>query len=901
MGSNNLSSTVYKFVVRWLFSTNHKDIGTLYLIFAAIAGIAGTVLSLYIRATLASPNSDFLDYNYHLYNVIVTGHAFIMVVRCRKVRCSISLVLILYGYMDRWLTEKMNKVFRDVSMPSSQIHLDIKVCWVSETECNKALSNNGMTQTISYQNTKLSMQLSTRQENPQTESLIDSNGKRRTTTWRATSNNFVIKETIPSTRGFSSAYGAGSNVSNIRRLCHFSRLYSSKLLKPNYSTRSFTGVVDTSLTKEVNAEVSYLPVVYKNNTKKPQVTEVILNIEVSKNKEQSTHISVKKVLYSEICDMDFLKRGLARLKSNKSPGVDGFIKADITDEKLRKLLKDLKVQKYQPKPNKRIPISKPGGGVRYLGIASAIDKVVQGTILELLTPIVEPLFHEQSFGFRPKRGCHDALKYVKYYWQNVTWVINVDIEKCFDRINHEILLEKLSDYMDQSSVELVGKLCKAGYVEFGYLGDPFLASEGIPQGSLISPLLCNIYLHSFDEFVVKSLIPTYTKGNTRAGNLEYKREHHLNAEDLKFLQVYPELDKSLKKLKHKRALDKNLSRTDKFDPNFSRLYYVRYADDFMLGYVGSKMQANEIYKAVVDHLSDQLKFTCNVNKTSILHSTNYVKYLGTLIRWEKSFRRNSKEPCDLITSSRIISMNRPSLTAPVEDLFERMVLKKYGVRRASNSKIVRATSFREITAQDSHVIVQKFNNIIRGILNYYSFVSYRSKLWKIIDTYRKSCALTLADKLKLRTAAQVFQKFGRNLTIKNNVGKEIASLNAWPSTLKTNGKFNMKKPNMDFGLLIREIDNYSGTFKNSSQLGKVCEFEGCRTIESLELHHINPMVNAQRKDLSSAAKIILARKKKVVTLCRKHHMELHARKIFKQNDKAKKRAEFSPLDDVIKL
>jgi cytochrome c oxidase subunit 1 len=84
MNASILKNNIFNFIVRWFFSVNHKDIGTLYLIFSAISGIAGTILSLYIRANLAHPNSNFLDYNYHLYNVFVTGHAIIMVVRFKK-------------------------------------------------------------------------------------------------------------------------------------------------------------------------------------------------------------------------------------------------------------------------------------------------------------------------------------------------------------------------------------------------------------------------------------------------------------------------------------------------------------------------------------------------------------------------------------------------------------------------------------------------------------------------------------------------------------------------------------------------------------------------------------------------------------------------------------------------
>jgi len=467
----------------------------------------------------------------------------------------------------------------------------------------------------------------------------------------------------------------------------------------------------------------------------------------------------------------------------------------------------------------------------------------------------------------------------------VTWVISVDVEKFFDKINQDLLLEKLKIYLDQSSVELIGKLCNAGYVTYGNLSDIQNTSEGVPQGSLISPLLSNIYLHAFDKFVVENLIPQYTKGIKRAPNLEYKRKHELDSQDKKILEVYPELKKALKNVKHKRILNSGLSRTNKDDPNFRRLYYTRYADDFILGFVGPKIEAQAVYKEVTTYLQEELKLTCNDKKTAISHGSNTIKYLGTLIRWQKKELRYQKEPGETESSLRVIPYNRPLLTAPIKDIFERMVKKGYATWRRSQKALIRPTSFRNITAQEEHVIVQKFNSIIRGILNYYAFVSIKSQLWKIVDAFRKSCALTLADKLRLKTAAQVFQKFGRSLSIKNKLGKEIASLSAFPTTLKTTGTFKLKKESVSLIDLFRNIDNSSGTFATSIQLGVICEYEGCTKTTGLELHHINPMVSSKRRDLSSAAKILLARERKVVTLCKKHHMELHERRLFKPNKK----------------
>lgn len=190
----------------------------------------------------------------------------------------------------------------------------------------------------------------------------------------------------------------------------------------------------------------------------------------------------------------------------------------------------------------------------------------------------------------------------------------------------------LSEYMDQSCVELIRKLIKVGYVEIHDLNHRALGSlSDIPQGSILSPLLCNIYMNRLDEFIVNSLIPIYTRGKVRAENLEYKKSKYITAADKKFIKAFPELEEAIKKAKHNRVIKAGITRTVRDDPMFNRMYYVRYADDFLIGFVGSKIEARNIYKAVTNFLKNELHFKCNESKSSITHGSVSTKFLGTNI------------------------------------------------------------------------------------------------------------------------------------------------------------------------------------------------------------------------------------------------------------------------------
>ena len=304
----------------------------------------------------------------------------------------------------------------------------------------------------------------------------------------------------------------------------------------------------------------------------------------------------------------------ATTKGSTGDTVDG-----MSLEKVQTIIDLLKQEKYHWTPVRRVEIPKPKGGTRPLGIPCWSDKLLQEVLRELLEAYYEPRFSEHSHGFRPKRGCHTALSEIQKTWKGTVWFIEGDISKCFDSFDHELMLEILrKDIHDGRLIRLIEYLLKAGYMEDWRYHETL---SGTPQGGIISPLLSNIYLNELDVFVENTLVPAYTKGEERQKSPEYAS---INS------RIFRERkkgngDEVARLLKLRRTLPSR----DPFDNDYRRLRFVRYADDFLLGFAGPKKEAEEIRDRLGEFLGQKLKLNLSATKTLITHAVDEkAKFLG---------------------------------------------------------------------------------------------------------------------------------------------------------------------------------------------------------------------------------------------------------------------------------
>lgn len=352
---------------------------------------------------------------------------------------------------------------------------------------------------------------------------------------------------------------------------------------------------------------------------------------------------------------------------------------------------------------------------------------------------------------------------VDQQFRNVPWIVEADFKQCFDRIPHDKLMEIMSQKVScQKTLALIKSALRSGTV------DPYRGfketCQGTPQGSVISPLLANIFLHELDKYILELInSEEFNKGKKRAINPEYNR--------LRRLKSRAQTQEEAKRI---RAEIGKVPAYKTRDPKFIRLKYVRYADDFIIAVTGPKKQADKVLNLVYEFSQNQLGLELNIEKTKVTKFSDGIRFLGTII----TNRNPQEKPVitvirdDQIFKSRVTP--RLSLHAPIKDMLTKLMKKGYfrtvftGKNRKNNKNIknnsqIKPAALRKLINLDHPDIIMSYNGVIRGILNYYSFVDNNKSLGTIVHGLKISCALTFALKYKLRTAAKVFRRFGPKL------------------------------------------------------------------------------------------------------------------------------------------
>ena len=308
-------------------------------------------------------------------------------------------------------------------------------------------------------------------------------------------------------------------------------------------------------------------------------------------------------LYDLLCNPCFLLIAYNSVKKDAAAELDNVGGSNVTLSGLRTLSKELSTEKYKCIPVRRLYIDKPQGGKRPLGVPSTRDKIVQKALQMLIQPTFECTFSDHSHGFRPNKSCHTALNAIRKAGNRTTWFIELDLVKAFDKVHHSLLLEEVNKRIaDQQIIDLIYKMLKVGYINPHDLSDSKLEmTEGTSQSSILSPLFANILFDRFDRWVEMFLLTKFNVPRKDSVNPEYAEAvtKHLGTEWNDVLEVIksnaPDVNRkkirlALREVRKQQAAQ-NKIKYYADDPHHRKLWYVRYADDMLLGLTGPKSDA----------------------------------------------------------------------------------------------------------------------------------------------------------------------------------------------------------------------------------------------------------------------------------------------------------------------
>jgi group II intron reverse transcriptase/maturase len=331
---------------------------------------------------------------------------------------------------------------------------------------------------------------------------------------------------------------------------------------------------------------------------------------LNSNRQWVNH-DVYRLMYKE----DLYILACERIKSkpgNMTPGTDEETLDGFSLEAIREMIREMKTEQFRFKPVRQQFIPKPNGKMRKLGIPCVRDKIVQEVIRLILEAIYDsprgPYFSDSSHGFRPQRSCHTALREFREKWTGVNWLIEGDIRACFDELEHRTLVSLLhKKIQDERFLNLIWKLLNAGYMDLhGMKKDSLIGS---PQGGIASPILANVYLHELDEFV-ETLRSELEKGQEKRRDPVYrqlsKKKARLAARGKTRTKEFKDVTKRMRATPSRQVSA----------PNYIRIRYLRYADDWLVGVGGSHALAEAIKQKIKAFLSDHLHLTPSRGKNA---------------------------------------------------------------------------------------------------------------------------------------------------------------------------------------------------------------------------------------------------------------------------------------------
>ncbi len=572
-------------------------------------------------------------------------------------------------------------------------------------------------------------------------------------------------------------------------------------------------------------------------------------------------------LYRQLWNPNLYLMAYGRIAKNDgalTPGATPETADGMKMDDIHTIIEALRFERYRWTPARRVYIPKANGKRRPLGLPTWSDKVLQEVMRLLLEAYYEPQFSDRSHGFRPRRGCHTAFTEITRTWKGTTWFIEGDIAGCFDNIDHKVLLEILGENIhDNRFLRLVSNLLRAGYLEDWKF---YATYSGAPQGSVVSPILANVYLDRLDRFMEGVLLPAYNRGRQRRKNPQYQR---VSRRVMRLRRTG-----RAKEAAELRPILRTMPSLDTYDPGYRRLRYIRYADDFLLGFAGPKDEADEIKARIGRFLRDNLKLELSHAKTLVTHGrTQAARFLGYEVNVQHSDTKLDANGLRSVNGN--IGLRVPS-----------------DIIRAKSSAYMRGGKpiHLGIRLHDSPFsIVEQYQAEFRGVVNYYRRATNLGALSHLRWVMETSLAKTLAAKLKI-SVSQVFKRY--KTTIQTDAGPRKVLMvkvgNPGEEPLVTHwGGVSLARDNT-----ATLVDKHPPILNSRTELeqrlrANVCEL--CGSTVKIQVHHVRALKDLRKKGRAKPSvwvEMMATRRRKTLVACASCHADIHAGRPLKQGEQA---------------